>query len=181
MRYFILDKTTKKFRGDKVLDVAKRAAMYLFSKNHKIVVKFCLKDIGKLSKSYKYVAKKSGSKINVKKYHKVNKKLYGSADEVPIEYKTSILRRNIQKKSYKFQEAEAIEKNKIFESMLINNIIKICNQIDSNNLYNIERYFHLINQISAIQNQIKTYINSDQSYSELKPHDTTQYKVYRLK
>ena len=72
MRSFILEKTNKRFQGDKVLDIAKKAAKYLFQiqKNKKSIV-FCIKETTKNSKnkSYKYKASlNNNSKINIKKY-----------------------------------------------------------------------------------------------------------------
>lgn len=73
MRYFILEKTNKRFQGDKVLDIAKKAAKYLFQnqKNNNKSITFCIRETtkGSKNKSYKYKAVlNDNSKINIKKY-----------------------------------------------------------------------------------------------------------------
>lgn len=67
LRSFILEKTNKNFQGYKVLDVAKKAAEYLFQNNKKKSIIFCITEITK-NKTYKYKASNKDSKINIKKY-----------------------------------------------------------------------------------------------------------------
>lgn len=91
MRSFIIEKTNKRFQGEKVSDVAKKAAKYLFQnqKNNKKSIVFCIKETtkGSKNKSYKYKALlKNDSKINIKKYIGgiPNKELYKIGDIVTL-------------------------------------------------------------------------------------------------
>jgi hypothetical protein len=70
MRYFIIENSNKRFNGDSVLDVAKKAAKYLFVNNNKRSIIFSIKETTKNSqnKSYKYKASNVDSRVHIRKY-----------------------------------------------------------------------------------------------------------------
>lgn len=174
MRYFILNKTNKKFKGNNISDVAKKVAKYLFANTKRKNIKFCIKEITKTSKrkSYKYTAKKINSKLRIKKIQTGGSfrdgdyvTLYDTISKGYLTYDPM--------KTNTLNYSSALYKNKIFYGKKLT----LSDNITPNSIWRMDLKSRLTKNYSFV-NINDNYDHDKYLYAESKP--AGKYVIYSL-